>query len=95
MSNRPTHSAYVVIPPKAGSDRKATWHEAGAIWPHKSGKGFDLVIPEGISVSGRIVILERKPNSDYEPSRTLTSAEFVEYLDERAAASRASMDADM
>jgi len=61
MSNRPTHTAYVVIEPKEGSDWKATWHEVGAVWPHKNGNGFDLVIPAGISVSGRIVCTERKP----------------------------------
>ena len=59
MSSTPTHIAYVVIDPKEGSDRKTSWVEVGAIWPHKSGKGFDLVIPEGISLHGRIVCRER------------------------------------
>ena len=60
MSNKPTHPAYDVIEPKEGSDRKAHWHKVGAIWPHKSGAGFDLVIPAGLSVSGRIVCTEPK-----------------------------------
>jgi hypothetical protein len=60
MSNKPTHTAFIVINPKEGSDKKPIWHEVGAIWPHKNGKGFDLVIPEGISVAGRIVCVERK-----------------------------------
>jgi hypothetical protein len=65
MSSKPTHSAYVVIDPKEGRDRKAQWHEIGAIWPHKNGKGFDLVIPAGLSVTGRIVCTERKePTAD-------------------------------
>jgi type IV secretory pathway TraG/TraD family ATPase VirD4 len=58
--SKPTHRAYVVVEPKEGSDRKATWVEVGAVWQHKSGKGFDLVIPPGISVSGRIVCTEPK-----------------------------------
>lgn len=58
--NKPTHTAHVVVAPKEGSDRKAQWHEVGAVWPHKSGKGFDLIIPAGLSVTGRIVITERK-----------------------------------
>ena len=45
--NKPTHTAHVVVAPKEGSDRKAQWHEVGAVWPHKSGKGFDLIIPAG------------------------------------------------
>jgi hypothetical protein len=81
--SRPTHTAYVVINAPAGSDRKAIWREVGAVWPHNRGKGFDLVIPEGISVSGRIVIVERKQTSDRDG--TLSGAEFVEYLDDRAA----------
>lgn len=58
--NKPTHTAYIVTPPKEGSDKKAAWHEVGAVWPHRNGNGFDLVIPEGLSVSGRIVCTERK-----------------------------------
>ena len=60
MSSKPTHTAYVVIEPKEGTDRKAQWHEVGAIWAHKNGTGFALVIPAGISVSGRIVCTARK-----------------------------------
>jgi hypothetical protein len=82
--SKPTHSAYVVINPREGSDRKATWHEVGAMWPHKSGAGFDLVIPEGISLSGRIVITERK----YEPKQLpgpISGEEFLQHVNERAA----------
>ena len=64
MSNKPTHTAYVVTEPKEGSQRKANWTAVGAIWPHKNGKGFDLVIPAGLSVSGRIVCTERKADED-------------------------------
>ena len=60
MSNKPTHTAYIVTEPKEGTDRKAQWHEIGAIWPHKNGNGFDLAIPAGLSVTGRIVCTERK-----------------------------------
>lgn len=59
MSNKPSHYAYVITDAKEGSDKKAVWHRVGAVWPHK-GKGFDLVIPAGISVSGRIVCTEPK-----------------------------------
>ena len=39
MSNKPTHTAYVVIDPREGSDKKAQWIEVGAVWPHKNGSG--------------------------------------------------------
>lgn len=59
--SKPTHVAYIVTNPKQeGSGKKAVWHEVGAVWPHKNGTGFDVVIPEGLSVSGRIVCTARK-----------------------------------
>jgi hypothetical protein len=61
--NRPTHIAYVVTDPKDGTERKAVWREVGAIWPHRNGNGFDLMIHDQLSVSGRIVCTERKEKS--------------------------------
>lgn len=60
MTTKPSHTAFIVSQPKEGSDRKAIWHKVGTVWPHKSGTGFDLVIPAGISLSGRIVCTEPK-----------------------------------
>lgn len=60
MSNKPTHKAYIVTNSKEGGDGKGIWHEVGAVWPHKNGNGFDVVITEGLCVSGRIVCTERK-----------------------------------
>ena len=62
---RPTHNAYLVIDPKDGSDKKPFWLKVGSVWPHKQGNGFDLVIPPGLSVSGRIVCTPpRDPSED-------------------------------
>ncbi|HTW72941.1 MAG TPA: hypothetical protein VME47_23900 [Acetobacteraceae bacterium] len=58
MSNRPSHIAYVVTDPR-DKNGKAQWHPVGAIWPHNSGGGFDLVIPPGVTLSGRIVCTPR------------------------------------
>jgi hypothetical protein len=60
MSNKPTHIAYVVTQPKSDLD-KAIWHEVGAVWPHQNGNGFDFIVHEQISVSGRIVCIANKP----------------------------------
>ena len=59
---RPSHIAYVVTdPPRdAGPEARATWREVGALFPQKNGTGWLLVIHPQISVSGRIVITERK-----------------------------------
>jgi hypothetical protein len=61
--SKPSHIAYVVSEPKEGSDRKPVWREVGAIWPHKNGAGFDLVLIDQITVWGRIVCTERKEKS--------------------------------
>jgi hypothetical protein len=58
--SKPTHTAFIVKDPKEGTDQKAMWREVGAVWPHKKGNGFDVVLFEQLSVSGRIVCTERK-----------------------------------
>jgi len=64
--SKPSHHASVVSTPKKEGD-KAIWTEIGAVWLHKSGYGFDLVVREGISVSGRIVCTEpKKKTADFE-----------------------------
>jgi len=60
MSSKPSHYANVVVNAPEGSEREATWHRIAAVWPHTKGNGFDLVIPPGVTISGRIVITERK-----------------------------------
>jgi hypothetical protein len=55
--SKPTHTAYVVKDAKEGTDQKAKWREVGAVWPHKSGKGFDVVLFE----AHRLHRAERKP----------------------------------
>jgi hypothetical protein len=57
--SKPTHRAYVVSKAKDAPD-KSYWHDVGVVWPHKTGKGFDVVIHDGLSVSGRIVCTEPK-----------------------------------
>ena len=53
MTKKPTHRAYLV--PETKADKKTHWVEVGAVWPHGNGGGFDLVLPPGLAVSGRVV----------------------------------------
>ncbi|MGA8499747.1 MAG: hypothetical protein WB764_29990 [Xanthobacteraceae bacterium] len=62
--SKPTHIAYVVNEAREGTDAKDFWRPIGAVWPHKKGGGFDLVIYEQISVAGRIVCTERKDKDE-------------------------------
>lgn len=57
MANKPTHRAYVVPETEKGSDKKSHWTEVGAVWPHGKGGGFDLVLPPGLAVTGRVVCM--------------------------------------
>jgi hypothetical protein len=60
-AKKPTHQAYIVVDREGG--KKSHWIRVGSVWPHKNGQGFDLSIPQGMSLSGRIVCM---PN-DQEP----------------------------
>jgi hypothetical protein len=64
--SKPSHTAYVVIDPKEGSEKKAIWRRVGSVWPHKKGNGFDVVIDPQISVCGRITCTEPKEKADAE-----------------------------
>jgi hypothetical protein len=60
-TRKPTHRAYFV----RGEGEAARWLELGAVWTHKDGKGFDVVLdtlPVG-GFSGRITVRanEAKP----------------------------------
>lgn len=59
---KPAYIAYKVI--DLGKDKASVWYKVGAIWPHKNGSGFDVVIPEGVSVSGRIVCIQPKADEE-------------------------------
>lgn len=41
---------------------RSYWTRVGVAFPHDDGKGFNIVITPNISVSGRLVIRERKPD---------------------------------
>jgi hypothetical protein len=57
----PSHIAYIVTNPSGGGpDSRATWREIGILFPHKSGRGWDLLLHPQVAVSGRIVITERR-----------------------------------
>jgi hypothetical protein len=59
--SKPSHIAYVVKEPKPGAhvkdgvEQKGFWRPVRAVWPHKNGGGFDLVIHDQLAVSGRII----------------------------------------
>ncbi len=59
-SNLPSHELYLVRD-GVKQDDKRFWNRIGAAWPHKDGKGFNVVL------DGDLVLRERKPK-DVAPS---------------------------
>ena len=60
MSNKPTHTAYVVNEAPEGSDKKAQWFNIGTVWAHSDGDGYNIDLPPCVTVSGRIVLRRNK-----------------------------------
>lgn len=40
------------------------WHKVGTAWPHSNQPGMNVQIVPGVSVAGKLVIVQRKPKSD-------------------------------
>jgi hypothetical protein len=53
---RPSHKAFVVEDRGEGND--GFWTRVGSAWPHKDGKGLNVQLATGVSVSGRLVLRE-------------------------------------
>lgn len=45
---------------KGTGEVKTFWHRVGSAFPHKQGEGFNLVIPEGMSITGKVIMLPRE-----------------------------------
>ena len=50
MANTPTYILYHGRNTSKDKDSKKIWTRIGAVWPNKSGKGFNLTWVDGITV---------------------------------------------
>jgi hypothetical protein len=58
MNTRPSHRAYVVEDADDNqTEYKGFWTRVGSAWPHKDGKGLNIVL-SALPVNGRIVLRE-------------------------------------
>ena len=74
---KPSHKAYVVEDVEEGSDRKPWWTgPIGAAWPHKDGKGLNVDIAQGLSVSGRLVLREYTEKDAEEDEKKGSAAKY-------------------
>ena len=67
MRKKPSHIAFIIIPGKDDLDGRI-WKAVGAVWPHRQGRGFDVVLNKGVSVKGRIVCHRPKKNPERKES---------------------------
>lgn len=56
------YNAYVVEDYKQNGEEKQFWTRVGTAFQHKDGEGFDVVLRQNLSVSGRIVLRVQKPD---------------------------------
>ena len=59
MSGKPSHKVFVVEDKEVaeGEDNDAFWTRIGSAWPHKDGKGLNLVL-SALPINGRLVLRE-------------------------------------
>ena len=55
--SKPSYEAFVV----SGEGDKTNWTKIGAAWLHEDRKGINVVIAEGLSVGGKLVLREVHP----------------------------------
>ena len=57
MSGKPSHKCFVVEDRGEGDDNDAFWTRIGSAWPHKDGKGINVVL-SALPLNGRLVLRE-------------------------------------
>jgi hypothetical protein len=70
-NDKPRAAAYIVVdgaPQDGGNRVKAQWHRIGTAFPHEDGKGYNVELPPGVTVQGRIVIRQEEPRETNRPA---------------------------
>jgi hypothetical protein len=63
MSGKPSHKVFVVEDKEGEGDNDAFWTRIGSAWPHKDGKGLNLVL-SALPINGRLVLREYTPEDE-------------------------------
>lgn len=62
---KPSFELFLANEKGEGDDKKTFWTKVGAAWPNKAGTGFNIDIPAGLSISGRVTMLPyREPDEE-------------------------------
>ena len=75
---KPTHKVFVVEEREGeGKDEDAFWTRVGSAWPHKDGKGYNIVL-SALPLNGRLVLREFTEDDDKvdDGKRTVQRVDF-------------------
>ena len=61
MSGLPSHKVFVVEDRSEGEENDAFWTRVGSAWPHKDGKGLNIVLT-ALPIDGRLVLRVYTPD---------------------------------
>jgi hypothetical protein len=64
----PTHDAWLVE--DRGEERDKFWHKVGSVWVHEDKEGYNMILPPGLSVSGKVVVRPRIPHKEDEDEKS-------------------------
>ena len=64
MSGKPSHKVFVVEDRETEDEgNDAFWTRIGSAWPHKDGKGLNLVL-SALPIDGRLILREYTPEDE-------------------------------
>ncbi|MCV6862058.1 hypothetical protein MZC50_09125 [Yersinia pestis subsp. pestis] len=70
---KPAFNVYITNEIESNGEKRTYWTRIGAAFSHNDNPGFNIVLTPGISVSGKLVLLEPKIEpKDEESSPPLT-----------------------
>lgn len=71
---QPAYRIYSVV---ESEGEKAVWHELGAAWPHKDGKGFNLQLKALPLPDAQMVLRAPLPPQNDKPATTKTRGKYA------------------
>lgn len=61
---KPTYNVYVTHEIESNGEKNSYWTKVGAAFSHNEKPGLNIILTPGISVSGKLVLLEPKEDGN-------------------------------
>lgn len=69
--SKPAFHVYIVNETETNGEKRTYWTKVGAAFSHNGQSGYNIALTPGISVSGKLVLIEPKDKDDKEPGNPL------------------------